>query len=92
MRYASPFQFQQLKKIKELVKVEKKLSQKSYPTNQNSLIVQALWQVHYYVLLIILEKECEYGLDNKKCEICGINYKKRENYLEPVNIKDDLIV
>lgn len=30
--------------------------------------------------------------DNKKCEICGINYKKCENYLERVNIKDDLVV
>ena len=51
-----PFQFQQRKKLKELVKMEKKL-QKLYLTNYNLLIAQDLCQAHYQVLLIILLDE-----------------------------------
>ena len=55
-KIAKPFQFQQKKKLQELVKMEKKL-QKPYPTDYNLLIVQNLWQVRYKILLIILLKE-----------------------------------
>ena len=48
-----PFQFQSQKKLKEPVKLEKKL-QKLYLTNYNLLIAQDLCQAHYQILLIIL--------------------------------------
>ena len=51
-----PFQFQSQKKLKELVKLEKKL-QKLYLTNYNLLIAQDLCQAHYQILLIILVNE-----------------------------------
>ena len=35
--------------------------------------------------------KCKYRLDNKKCEICGINYKVCED-LEYTNVKNNLIV
>ena len=48
-----PFKFQSQKKLKELVKLEKKL-QKLYLTNYNLLIAQDLCQAHCKILLIIL--------------------------------------
>ena len=45
-------QFQQKKKLQELIKLEKKL-QKLYLTYYNWLIVQDLWQAQYQILLKI---------------------------------------
>ena len=53
LKNAKPFQFQQQKKLKELVKMKKKL-QKSYPANYNLLVVQDLWRAHYKILLTAL--------------------------------------
>ena len=39
-----------------MIKMEKKL-QKPYPTDNNLLIAQDLWQAHYQVFLIISPKE-----------------------------------
>ena len=39
-----------------MIKIEKKL-QKPYPTDNNLLIAQDLWQAHYQVFLIISPKE-----------------------------------
>ena len=44
------------KKLRELIKMEKKL-QKIYLTNYNLLIVQDLWKAHYQILSIIFQKE-----------------------------------
>ena len=49
-------QFQQKKKIKELIKREKR-PQKPYLTDYKLLTVQEFWQAHYQILLIILLKE-----------------------------------
>ena len=46
----------QNKKLKELLKIEKKL-QKPYPTDYNLLIAKDLWQVHSHMLLTSLLKE-----------------------------------
>ena len=35
--------------------------------------------------------KCKYGHDDKKCEICGIRYKKFECFLEYTKFKDNLI-
>ena len=48
--------FQQNKKLKELIKMEKKL-QKIYLTYYSLLIVQDLWQACYQILSIIFLKE-----------------------------------
>ena len=44
------------KKLKELMKMEKKF-QKLYVTYYSLLIVQELWQVHYQILSLIFLKE-----------------------------------
>ena len=36
--------------------------------------------------------KCKHEHDNRKCEMCGINYKDCECCLEYTNIKDDLIL
>ena len=36
--------------------------------------------------------KCKYRHDKKKSEMCRINYKYSECYLEYTNIKDDLVV
>ena len=41
---------------------------------------------------VIHKIKCKCGIDNKKCETCGIKYKDCECYLEYTNVKDDLIV
>ena len=46
-------------------------------------MVQALWQAHYQILLIIFLKEViklnkKNEHINKKCEMCGIKYKDCE--------------
>ena len=56
LKNSKSFQLQLQKKLKGLVKLEKK-SQKPYLTNYNLLKAQDLWQAHYQVLLIILVKE-----------------------------------
>ena len=56
------------------------------------LIAQDLWQVHYQILSVIFLKELsELNVrhDDKKCEICRIEYKHWYCFLE--NFKDDLI-
>ena len=35
--------------------------------------------------------KCNYGHDNKKCEMCGIKFKNCEGCLEYTNVKDDFI-
>ena len=35
--------------------------------------------------------KCKYGLDDKKCETCGIEYKYCDCFLEQTNFKGDLI-
>ena len=58
-----------------------KTLQKIYLTYYNLLVVQDLWQALYQVLSINLLEgihrikfKCKH--DNKKCETCGIRYKK----------------
>ena len=56
--------------------------QNTYPTYNNLLIVQDLWQTHYQILSIIIDK---------KCETYGIKYKYCDCFLEFTNFKNDLI-
>ena len=35
--------------------------------------------------------KCKYGLNDKKCETCGIKYKYCDCFLEYTNFKDDLV-
>ena len=56
MKNTKPLEFQQKKKLQELIKMEKQL-QKIYVTYYNLLIVQDLWQVFYQILSIIFLKE-----------------------------------
>ena len=51
-------------------------------TYNNLLIVQDLWQTHYQILSIIIDK---------KCETYGIKYKYCDCFLEFTNFKNDLI-
>ena len=66
--------------FKGLIEIEKKF-QKPYLTNYNLLIVQDLRQAYYQILLIILLKEFiklngKMNTIVKKCEMCGIKYRK----------------
>ena len=87
LKNTKPFQFQNLKKLKELINIEKKL-QKPDLTKYNLLIAQDLWQAHYQLLLIILLKESirlNVNIDIK-CEKYGIEYKDCECRFEHRNV------
>ena len=66
-----------------------------YLTNYNLLIVQDLWQAHYQILLIILQKELIKLNGNTdimtKSETCRIKYKDCKCYLKHTSVIDDLI-
>ena len=82
--------------MKDLVKEEKKLSQKFYPTNHNLLTVRDLWQVHYQIFLIILPKEfiklnANMDMMMKNVKKCRSKHKDCKHYLEYVSVKNNLI-
>ena len=60
------------------------------------LIAQDLWQAHYPNIVNNLSEgihriNCKLGLDDKKCETCGIKYKYCNCFLEYKNLADGLI-
>ena len=84
------------KKLKELVKVQKKL-QKPQPTDYNLLIAKNLWQAHYQILLIILLKEliklnANMDMVAKNVKRVGLNTRIASAVLNTQILKDNLIL
>ena len=74
LKNTKPSQFQQKKKLRELMKMKKKL-QKPQVIHYNLLIVQDLWQAHYRILLTILLNNLAEGFDKTKCKYDQDNKK-----------------
>ena len=55
-------------------------------------MANSLSSLVYHLAEGIHEIKCEYGLNNKKYETCGMKYKDCEYFLEYKNLKDDIIV
>ena len=95
LKNTSLLQFQQKKKLQELIKMDKKL-QKIYVTYYNLRIAQDLWQDHHQILSIIFLKEFRELNENmdmliKKCETFRIKSNYCDYFLKCTNFEDDLI-
>ena len=70
--------------------------QTPYITDYSLLIVQDLWQSHYQILLIVLQKEfielnVNMGMIIKNVKTSGIKLEDCDCFLEYKNFKDDLM-
>ena len=54
-------------------------------------MASSLLNLAYNLAEGIHEINCKYGHDKKKCETCGIKYKKCECCLKYTNVKNDSI-